>query len=129
MELDPTITVVGVQLSNKVHYSKVVVGSSTERMLGHRLVLTSFFGPPLDVHHQDCMHLCGMELCINPIHLWWGSHKENMALRDAVEGSMVHQQLMLKHMQDREAHMLQLGLWQVPLMPSVPKGKKGKKGK
>jgi hypothetical protein len=54
------------------------VGGKTYKELAHRLVLWAMEGPPTDPA-MEAMHTCDNTQCLNPHHLVWGSHKENMA--------------------------------------------------
>ena len=45
----------------------------------HRLVLWALEGPPVHGDKQECMHICCNKMCLNPAHLAWGTHKQNMA--------------------------------------------------
>ena len=46
-------------------------------LLAHRVAYQEFIG---DVpHNVDVLHTCDVPLCVNPAHLFLGTHKENMA--------------------------------------------------
>lgn len=49
----------------------------TENWDAHRFVCAYFHGAPTD--DQEAAHSCGNKLCVNPAHLSWASHLENMA--------------------------------------------------
>jgi HNH endonuclease len=44
----------------------------------HRLVLWAYVGPPPVLGKYEALHLCGNKMCVNPTHLVWGTHKQNM---------------------------------------------------
>jgi hypothetical protein len=39
----------------------------------------SSIGSPELLHEPLCLHICGNKSCINPFHLVWGGHKDNLA--------------------------------------------------
>ena len=56
-------------------YLKCSIGPGVTEY-GHRLVAWSMFGPPLE--GQEVLHTCHNCKCLSPLHLKYGSHKENM---------------------------------------------------
>lgn len=44
----------------------------------HRLVCVAFNGLPPDAEHKVVSHLCNNKCCLNPRHLKWSSHQENL---------------------------------------------------
>ena len=44
----------------------------------HRVALEMYAGPPPRRHYVACHGECHMRSCINPLHLIWGSHTDNM---------------------------------------------------
>jgi hypothetical protein len=49
-------------------------GSAVARV--HRLMLIWTKGEPL-IPGLEARHLCGYSLCVNPVHLEWGTRREN----------------------------------------------------
>ena len=52
-----------------------------KHQLAHRVAWQTAFGPIPERKHV--LHRCDNPLCVNPKHLWIGSHKDNMEDRDA----------------------------------------------
>lgn len=51
---------------------------STVREYAHRLVCYAFKGEP-KTEELEVLHTCNNKACLNPKHLTWESHKDNMA--------------------------------------------------
>lgn len=56
-------------------YSRKIAGR-VENWDAHRFVCVSAHGQPAP--RQEAAHSCGNKLCVNPAHLSWASHAENM---------------------------------------------------
>lgn len=88
-------------------YLKVVIGKNDKGKnvyeYCHRLLCWAFHGPPGDYEitvrgqvvdkKQEVCHTCENPMCMNPMHLKWGTHKENMKalLKEALENAGVRQ--------------------------------------
>lgn len=60
---------------NSDGYGQITIDRQTFKL--HRLFCRCFNGPPK--HYQtECRHACGNPRCINPAHLEWGTHEDNM---------------------------------------------------
>lgn len=57
-------------------YAYFVVGARRVRV--HRFICTVFHGSPPSPR-LEAAHLCGRSRCINPKHIAWATHAENMA--------------------------------------------------
>jgi hypothetical protein len=60
-------------------YGRVYAGPDrdTRHLLAHRAAYQEFIG---DVPNgMDVLHICDVPLCVNPAHLFLGTHRENMA--------------------------------------------------
>jgi hypothetical protein len=59
-------------------YGNLVVDGSLKT--AHRIVCAVVNGPPPSDKHESA-HSCGNSVCVNPLHLRWATHAENMSDR------------------------------------------------
>ena len=58
-------------------YPNLVVDGTN--VAGHRWVCEQWHGPPGD--GQEVSHSCGRSVCVNPHHVTWATHGENVAMK------------------------------------------------
>lgn len=70
------------QFQSRSWYLRVklgVVNGSQVWEYAHRLVLWAMCGPPPpEINFPVAMHICHNACCLNPLHLVWGEHRENV---------------------------------------------------
>jgi hypothetical protein len=68
-----------------------------------RVVLWSYVGPPPNANMM-CMHICDNPRCLNPLHLYWGTMRQNV-----VGGLETYEDMMLQASPSRGG-MIERGL-------------------
>ena len=85
-------------------YLKVMLGDPASKLhfseYAHRLLLWVLVGPPPpgpDGKPLECIHCCDQKCCLNPLHLVWATHQQNMQRSEAAYLSALQREATSMH--------------------------------